>query len=266
METAPCFDAPPPARGTVAHQRPGSLRRPRPDRAAARSAVWIWRRLRSASLRDRAAAVRAATESPEMLAQPALRATLRRELVLAIETDRAEAAAAPAGWLRAASPAREYLEALSRFEAVARDARALPLLAFADAPAVYSLLAFGRAAIPHILGILAKPAPAGYSDDYKLKVFEMLRRIAHEERLGLEDLAQVAGAALGVVRARETTVEFAREALLLAEEADLDEFDTHIEALATDDDAIRALGILVPSEVALVRETARGILSRRAVK
>jgi hypothetical protein len=210
--------------------------------------------------------VRAAAENPEMRSYPALHATLRRELVLAIETDRAEAAAAPADTRRAASPAREYLGALSQFEAVARDARALPLLAFADAPAAYSLLSFGRAAIPHILRILGKPTPAGYSHDYKLKVFEMLRRIAHEERLGLEDLDQVADAALDVMRSRETTVEFAREALLLAEALDLDAFDTHFRTLATDDDAIRGLGILDPAEVALVRETARGILSRRVVR
>ena len=170
------------------------------------------------------------------------------------------------GRLRTGSPAQEYFEALSQFEAVVRDARALPLLAFADAPAVYSLLSFGGTAIPHVLSILGRPTPAGYSDDYKLKVFEMLRRIAREETIAREDLDRVGGAALDLLRSRQTTVAFVREALLLAEALDREAFDTHFSALATDDDAIQALGIQDPAEVALVRETARGILSRRVVR
>ena len=235
----------------------------RAGRTAAPSAVRVWRRLMSPSLGDRAAAVRAATESQDMRTQPGLRTALVRELVLAIEQDRREAAAAPAGTSRAWSPAREYFEALSQFQAVARDPRALPLLAFADAPAVYSLMAFGHAAIPHILFVLRKPTPTGYSDDYKLKVFEMLRRVARVETLAPEDLDRIAGAALDILRSRQATVAFVREALLLAEAVNREAFDTHFSALAAEDDAIRAFGIQDPAEVALVRETAMGVLSRR---
>jgi hypothetical protein len=227
--------------------------------------IKVLRLLKSSSLNDRAAAVRAAMENRELVQQPALRNRLLGELTWVAAQDRQDAAAAPGAKFRTGTPLRDYLGALAEFEGRALDARALPLLASTDDPAVRNLFQFGEAAIPYVLRHWREPTPVGYSERYRPTLFETFRRIARNVKLAPGFRVQVAEAALEVLRSRQTAARLVQEALLLGEELDLNDFDPFFTKLATDEAAIRALGLDAPGDIQLVRQTASGILSRRVV-